>query len=223
MMWGRVAVLAAASSSRTVGASSRSLRSSSALAFCRPSSNNRLKNQQQERSSQVNQFTSSRNNNERLLFTTTTTRQMSFFGGAEEGIPRINKEAMTEIIEDVSCTSREESGYVIIDVRGQDEIAATGKLNDCVETLPLPYIAEGALVMDEEDFKAEFGFDKPGLDETIVFSCAAGIRSQHVSEKKGFQQHLYFWYRSQQTKKYLISTTLVVLLFLYTHFLRLDN
>lgn len=94
----------------------------------------------------------------------------SFFGGESEAIPRINKEAMTEIIEDVSSTSREESGYVIIDVRGEDEIAYTGKLNDCVETLPLPYIAQGALAMEEEDFKAEFGFDKPGLDETLVFS-----------------------------------------------------
>ena len=107
---------------------------------------------------------------------------MSFFGGAEEGIPRINKEAMTEIIEDVSSTSREESGYVIIDVRGQDEIAYTGKLNDCVETLPLPYIAQGALAMEEEDFEAMFGFEKPALDETIVFSCKAGIRSQQAGQ-----------------------------------------
>ena len=107
---------------------------------------------------------------------------MSFFGGANEGIPRINKEAMTEIIEDVSATSREESGYVIIDVRGHDEIAYTGKLDDCVETLPLPYIAQGALAMEEEDFKAEFGFDKPRMDETIVFSCKAGIRSQQAGQ-----------------------------------------
>ena len=109
---------------------------------------------------------------------------MSFFGGAndEGGITRINKEAMTEIIDDVSSTSREESGYVIIDVRGQDEIAYTGKLNDCVETLPLPYIAQGALSMDEDDFKEQFGFDKPGLDETIVFSCKAGIRSQQAGQ-----------------------------------------
>jgi len=89
---------------------------------------------------------------------------------------------MTEIIEDVSATSREESGYVIIDVRGHDEIAYTGKLDDCVETLPLPYIAQGALAMEEEDFKAEFGFDKPRMDETIVFSCKAGIRSQQAGQ-----------------------------------------
>ena len=104
------------------------------------------------------------------------------FGGEAEGIPRINKSAMKEIIEDVENSSREESGYCIIDVRGKDEIQFTGKLNDVVETLPLPYIAEGALVMDDEDFKEEFGFEKPSLDETIVFSCAAGIRSQHAGQ-----------------------------------------
>jgi rhodanese-related sulfurtransferase len=178
MMWRRVAALAAASSSSAVGASSRcaSLRFS-ALAFC-PS--NHPKNQQQK-CSQVTPPTFLHKNNERFSITTTT-RQMSFFGGASEGITRINKEAMTEIIEDVSSTSREESGYVIIDVRGHDEIAYTGKLNDCVETLPLPYIAQGALAMEEEDFKEAFGFDKPGLDETIVFSCKAGIRSQQAGQ-----------------------------------------
>ena len=58
----------------------------------------------------------------------------------------------------------------------------TGKLDEVVETLPLPYIAEGALVMGEEDFKKSFGFEKPGLDETIVFTCKAGIRSQHAGQ-----------------------------------------
>mmetsp|Transcript_23351 Transcript_23351/g.39781 ORF Transcript_23351/g.39781 Transcript_23351/m.39781 type:complete len:209 (-) Transcript_23351:1597-2223(-) len=185
MMWRRVVVLTAASSSRTVGAASR--RSSSALAFC-PSNNHQSKNQHQKRRQEVvtpplktTSFLHHKQNIHESL-STTTARQMSFFGGASEGIPRINKEAMTEIIDDVSSTSREESNYVIIDVRGQDEIAYTGKLNDCVETLPLPYIAQGALAMEDEDFKAEFGFDKPALDETLVFTCKAGIRSQQAGQ-----------------------------------------
>lgn len=119
---------------------------------------------------------------------------MSFFGGAAEGgIQRIDRVAMTEIIEDVENSSREESGYVIIDVRGHDEVQYTGKLNDVVETLPLPYIAEGALAMEEEDFKESFGFDKPGMDETIVFTCAAGIRSQSagkLAKMAGYSQIL---------------------------------
>ena len=106
---------------------------------------------------------------------------MSFSVG-DTPLQRINKEAMAEIIDDVANSSREEAGYVIIDVRGQDEIAYTGKLNEVVETLPLPYIAEGALTLDEDDFLDKFGFEKPGLDETIVFSCAAGIRSVHAAQ-----------------------------------------
>ena len=104
---------------------------------------------------------------------------MSSFGGSEG---RIGKSEMTEIIEDVANSSREESGYVIIDVRGQDEIDYTGKLDDVVETLPLPYIAQGALAMDDEDFEENFGFEKPRLDETIVFTCKAGIRSASAAQ-----------------------------------------
>lgn len=79
-------------------------------------------------------------------------------------------------------SSREDSGYCVIDVRGQDEVAFTGKLSEAVNTLPLPMIAEGALVMDEEDFQDAFGFEKPSFDETIVFTCKAGIRSQHAAQ-----------------------------------------
>lgn len=105
----------------------------------------------------------------------------SFFGDGES-VPRIDRDAMAEIIEDVANSSREECGYVIIDVRGHDEVAYTGKLDDRVHTLPLPYIAEGALTMDEEDFSEQFGFEKPRLDETIVFTCKAGIRSASAAK-----------------------------------------
>ena len=112
-----------------------------------------------------------------------TQQQMSFFGAqAEGGIQRIDRAAMTEIIEDVVNSSRDESGYIIIDVRGHDEIHQTGKLSDVVETLPLPYIAQGAFAMEEEDFKEAFGFEKPGMDETLVFTCKAGIRSQQAGQ-----------------------------------------
>ncbi|KAL3804522.1 hypothetical protein HJC23_002561 [Cyclotella cryptica] len=111
-----------------------------------------------------------------------TSRNMNSFFGDGESVPRINREAMAEIIEDVANSSREECGYVIIDVRGHDEVAYTGKLDDVVHTLPLPYIAEGALTMDEEDFSEQFGFEKPRLDETIVFTCKAGIRSASAAK-----------------------------------------
>lgn len=93
---------------------------------------------------------------------------------------------LEEIIEEVTNTSREESGYVIIDVRGVDEIRGTGKLNDCVETLPLPLIAaRGAFALDEDDFEETFGFVKPTPDETIVFTCKAGIRSMQACQIVG--------------------------------------
>jgi len=115
--------------------------------------------------------------------TSTAQQKMNLSRGPTEGgSRRIDKAAMEEIIEDVKSSSREEVGYCLIDVRGHDEIAFTGKLDDVVETLPLPYIAEGALMMDEEDFKETFGFDKPQLDETLVFTCKAGIRSQHAAQ-----------------------------------------
>lgn len=109
-----------------------------------------------------------------------TQQQMSFFGGQSEGVQRIDRTTMTEIIEDV--VNNNESGYIIIDVRGHDEIQQTGKLNDVVETLPLPYIAQGAFAMEEDDFQEAFGFEKPGIDETLVFTCKAGIRSQQACQ-----------------------------------------
>jgi rhodanese-related sulfurtransferase len=113
----------------------------------------------------------------------TTVRKMNSFGFDDgDSVPRIPREAMEEIIEDVANGGREDSGYVIIDVRGHDEVAQTGKLDEVVHTLPLPYIAEGALTMDEDDFEEQFGFVKPALDETIVFTCKAGIRSASAAK-----------------------------------------
>ena len=116
-------------------------------------------------------------------FREVTSRNMNSFGfGDDDSVPRIPREAMEEIIEDVANGGREDSGYVIIDVRGHDEVASTGKLDEVVHTLPLPYIAEGALSMDEDDFEEQFGFVKPSLDETIVFTCKAGIRSASAAK-----------------------------------------
>ena len=57
-------------------------------------------------------------------------------------IVQIGKEKLKKIIKDLEKTSREESGFVIIDVRGDDEIASTGKISPVVETLPLAFIVE---------------------------------------------------------------------------------
>ena len=57
-------------------------------------------------------------------------------------IRQIDKAALEEILEDVNKHGRKESGYVIIDVRGEDEVASTGKNSNYVHTLPLPLIAQ---------------------------------------------------------------------------------
>eukprot|EP00557_Chaetoceros_sp_GSL56_P006195 CAMPEP_0176497252 /NCGR_PEP_ID=MMETSP0200_2-20121128/11622_1 /TAXON_ID=947934 /ORGANISM="Chaetoceros sp., Strain GSL56" /LENGTH=176 /DNA_ID=CAMNT_0017895247 /DNA_START=77 /DNA_END=607 /DNA_ORIENTATION=- len=112
-----------------------------------------------------------------------TARFMSSFKENSVAIKQIDKKALHEIIEDIESTSREESGYVVIDVRNEDEIAYTGKLSECVEILPLPLIAQmGAFSMTEEDFEDSFGFAKPKQDETIIFTCKAGIRSMHAAQ-----------------------------------------
>lgn len=91
--------------------------------------------------------------------------------------PSISREKLKEIL--AVYTSREESGVVVIDVRGEEEVVATGKISPVAETLPLPYIQQHrALAMDEQDFLDNFGFEKPRFDETIIFSCKAGIRSR---------------------------------------------
>jgi rhodanese-related sulfurtransferase len=96
-------------------------------------------------------------------------------------IRNVSKEEMEEIIEDYEEGGREASGYVIIDVREPSEIAATGKLSPNTLSVPLGVLAQYQIFqMDEEDFEEVCGFPKPTLDETLVFTCAAGIRSTHA-------------------------------------------
>jgi rhodanese-related sulfurtransferase len=89
----------------------------------------------------------------------------------------INKDKLKEILAEYK--TREESGMVLIDVRGEEEIMATGKVSPVAETLPLPYIQQQRVfAMDEQEFLDNFGFEKPRLDETVIFTCKAGIRSK---------------------------------------------
>eukprot|EP00978_Attheya_sp_CCMP212_P002030 scaffold4157_cov58-Attheya_sp.AAC.2 len=98
-------------------------------------------------------------------------------------INNIGKEDLVEILEDFESGGREESGYVVLDVRGPEEIAETGNLSPSVNNLPLTFIMEkNAFKLSEEDFEEEFGFAKPQMDETLVFSCKAGGRSKMASQ-----------------------------------------
>jgi len=40
----------------------------------------------------------------------------------------------------------------------------------------------GALQLEEDEFEESFGFAKPALDETLVFTCKAGMRSMYAAQ-----------------------------------------
>lgn len=106
-------------------------------------------------------------------------------GGAQEQVQlrNIGKMEMEEIVEDYEAGGREESGYLILDVRELHEIERTGKLSPNTQTLPLQLLAQqNVFALDEDDFEEVCGFPKPTPDETLVFSCAAGIRSVHAAQ-----------------------------------------
>jgi rhodanese-related sulfurtransferase len=143
---------------------------------------------QQQQSQQQSLFVKNHNNNHVSTTSTTTTLSMSF-SSSNSNTDRpmymnIGKEEMEEIIEDYDEGGRIDSEYVIIDVRTDDEVITTGKLSPNVYTLPIQTIIEYNNVFDlsNDDFKDICGFDKPTYDETIVFTCKAGIRSVYACQ-----------------------------------------
>ena len=78
---------------------------------------------------------------------------------------------------------------LVIDVRSEGEVAASGPLSLDALTIPLDEVLNGALLMDSEDFKETYGAPRPALGDKIVFTCAAGVRSGHAAgamEAAGF-------------------------------------
>jgi len=97
-------------------------------------------------------------------------------------ITQINKEEMAGII---SNLENSDTNYVVIDVRGQDEIMmGTGLMSEKVNVLPLPELSMmGAFDMDEQSFEGQFNFPKPSMkDDTLVFTCKMGGRSQQAAQ-----------------------------------------
>jgi rhodanese-related sulfurtransferase len=107
-------------------------------------------------------------------------------GSGQDGgvqLRNIGKEEMEEILEDYEAGGREESGYLVLDVRELHEVEYTGKLSPNTQTLPLQLLAQqDVFALDEDEFEEVCGFPKPTPDETLVFSCAAGIRSVHAAQ-----------------------------------------
>jgi rhodanese-related sulfurtransferase len=95
---------------------------------------------------------------------------------------------MKELIEQYETKGRAASGMVVMDVRGEEEVRMTGKLSEHTHTLPLPYINQRrAFALDEEEFEEAFGFMKPQLDEMLVFTCKAGVRSDYAAQIAGME------------------------------------
>ena len=122
------------------------------------------------------------------------TRLLSTMGGNSKApeILHINREQMEEIVEDYESGGREESQYCIIDVRTEQEVQATGKIGEHVYTLPVQVIMQSKVFdMDPEEFEEYCKFPKPTFDETIVFTCAAGMRSVsacHFAAQSGYSK-----------------------------------
>jgi rhodanese-related sulfurtransferase len=113
----------------------------------------------------------------------TMTRRFLSSGLNEPVLQNIGWEEMDSILDEYEELGREQSGMIVMDVRNEDEVAYTGKLSPNTKTLPLPAIMQyNVFAMDEDEFEETCGFAKPALDETLVFSCAAGIRSVHAAK-----------------------------------------
>ena len=86
-------------------------------------------------------------------------------------------------------------GVCVIDVRSPQEITATGALGDGALNIPLEEVLHGALSVDEAVFLDEYGAPKPALSDKIVFTCAAGVRSDfaaRAAEAAGFTQTINY-------------------------------
>lgn len=100
--------------------------------------------------------------------------------GASEAPPirHIGKSEMKSLLD-----MPDEDSMVVIDVRTPDEVAYTGKLAPHVHTFPVQIILQtNAFGLSDEDFEEVAGFEKPSLDQTLVFTCAAGIRSVYACQ-----------------------------------------
>ena len=98
---------------------------------------------------------------------TTSTRLFSSTGGGEATLTNVDRDEMEEIIEDYEEGGREDSGYVIMDVREEHEIAFTGKLSPNTFTFPLQKLAQyDAFSLEPDEFEEIYGFEKPTPDES---------------------------------------------------------
>lgn len=104
----------------------------------------------------------------------------------------IDKPQMEEIVQAYETHGREMSGYVVLDIRQEDEIQRTGPLSPHSITFPWKKILQyQAFELSAAKFMDTFAFPKPTLEETLIFSCAAGGRSLQaakLAEQSGYRK-----------------------------------
>jgi rhodanese-related sulfurtransferase len=92
-----------------------------------------------------------------------------------QSVPEVDYAGMKEIIE---TYEQGDSEYVVFDVRRTEEIERTGQLSPNTFHLPWETILEKNLfTLKKAQFQEISGVEKPSKKKTLVFSCAAGIRS----------------------------------------------
>ena len=69
---------------------------------------------------------------------------------------------------------------VLIDVRSQGELNNHGVVNGALH-VPVDYVDE-AFSMNDEQFKATIGNQKPESDKTVIFFCVKGIRAKNAAD-----------------------------------------
>jgi rhodanese-related sulfurtransferase len=100
----------------------------------------------------------------------------------------IGFEEMESLIDDYEDQQEQQphdqqASLLVLDVRTEPEVQATGSLSDHTITLPLQTILNhNIFALTDEDFEEIAGFAKPPADATLVFSCAAGIRSVYACQ-----------------------------------------
>lgn len=78
----------------------------------------------------------------------------------------------------------------VIDVRNRNELQEAGQIpgSHCIPVTEIKY----ACGLNQESFKARYGFDKPNTEEPLVVCCRTGVRSKtacDILQAKGFKRH----------------------------------
>jgi thiosulfate:glutathione sulfurtransferase len=104
----------------------------------------------------------------------------------------------------------DKGAYVLIDVREKEELDF-GIIPTSVN-LPLGDVEEALSGMDDETFRAKYGFGKPEKDARIIFYCRTGSRSSLATDSalklgysnaKNFEGSIWAWSEiDENVKKY---------------------